>query len=193
MAYPRALLGLLAVGLSGSILAACGASSTNGLTNADLTSYLGVQANPAVFTNVAGGAGLDAPLPVGANGECPGWYHKAFVPPGKRGEAAQGEGIPITYPEVMVLAWRCASPADARVYFGQVSRHRVSVNGVGDQAVILNRTDDSGDGYPNSRVYFVGWRERQTIGVLELAGPDTDRRITTGLAETLASRAAASH
>ena len=187
----RRRLAVLAMGLSGISFAACGAASPLVLTSADIPSFLGVHANPGVFTTVAGGEETVMPMPIGPHEQCPEWYHNAFVPPGRHGEAAAGEGVPITYAEVMILAWHCADLSQARLGFHLLSDSRQSVTGVSDQAAILNRTDDSNDGYPDSRVFIIDWREGQAVGALELAGPDSDKRITPALAELLARRAAA--
>ena len=178
------------MGLSGVSLAACGAASPHELTNGDIPTFLGIESTPGVFTTVAGGEGSVEPLPTGPHKTCPEWYHNAFVPPGRHGEAAAGEGVPITYAEVIIYTWHCADLSQARLGFHVLSDNLPTVSGIGDQAAVLNRTDESGNGYPNSRVFFVGWRSGQTLGTLEVAGSDRDGRITAGLAETIARRAA---
>jgi hypothetical protein len=194
---PRPLLRLRSVGLmlvfaAAVALSACSSPTPAGLTNSDMPSDLNILMNASAFNAVAGGAGLDAPLPVGPHEKCPGWYHRAFVPTRRQGEAADGQGVPVTYPEVLVITWRCPSVLDARIGTHLLNGHRKAISGVGDQATVLNRTDDSSDGYPKSRVFIVGWRTGKTVGVLELAGPDSDHRITASLTESLARRAAQS-
>jgi hypothetical protein len=176
--------------LSGA-LGACGDPGTGALSNGDIPSNLGMQANSSSFGVIAGSTRVGATVRFGPGQTCPSAYRAAFLPPGKAPDAADGVGQPITLPELLVLVWKCPSPSVAHMVLAVVTTARQRVPGVADEAVILDSTDDAQDGYPKSRVFIVGWRRGRTVGTLELAGADGDSRITAVTAELIARRAAA--
>jgi len=151
---------------------------------------LDLQPKPSAFDTVAGGAGLVRSIHVGGN--CAVSSHNAFVPPGKTGEAAGGEGNPINYPEVLELSWNCGNASTAQRVFRvmPMAQPGRSVSGVGDQALVLDDSDNAASGFVGDRVFFVAWQRGPRVGTVELAGPGNDKSLTATVAERLAEQMA---
>ena len=188
----RASLGTSVV--SAVLLSGC-AGGHLGLANSDIPSDLGLQSDPSAFNLVAGGAGLVEPITVTKNTKCSLAFHGVFIPPGRSGEAAGGEGVTFTYPEVLTIEWQCPSTEIARMVFAERSSEASSegaraVAEVADEATLLSVGNEPNQGYPADRVYIVGWREGEYFGGVQLVGPQGDELVTPAVAESLARREA---
>lgn len=147
-------LGALTVGVS-LLLSGC-AGSHLGLASSDIPSDLGLQSDPGAFNLVAGGAGLITPRRVNESTTCSVAFYDAFIPPGRSGEAAGGEGVTFTYAEVLTIGWRCPSSQAAVMVFGGsqvLSEGGSTVTGVAEQATLLNVGNQPNQGYPDDRVF----------------------------------------
>ncbi|MDR3648005.1 MAG: hypothetical protein P4L20_02850 [Acidimicrobiales bacterium] len=160
-------------------LSACSSSPSPGvITQADIPSYLGVRANPTAAASEAQHLGTLAK-------GCKAAGNAIFSVPGAR--VITKINVLSKAPEVLNGVESCAAPSEAlNVYDGFVKNSQGrTLPRIGNEGKI---TDLSG---PRARAYGITWRVNNQIGILEIEGPTSDKRITSGLAELLARRAAA--
>jgi len=183
---------VIALVVTGALLfSGCASSPIEGLSSSDVPSFLNLRAaSPRSLVDVAIlGIPPLSPIPVGGNTWCKVAYGTVFVPPGETGEPLWGVGEPVTYAEVVSLAWQCGSESIAQMAFRLESRMGQKLDGIGDQAVLF-AFEDTQD-YPSTRFFAVSWRRGGVVGAVELAGPDTDNNISSHVIEQLAQSAIA--
>jgi len=150
------------------------------LTQADIPSYLGLMVNPSASTTVARHEGSDPHCKKAgiAVFSASGWR----VPTGGSLLIILQSG---SGPVVVSADLSCATPSDAsRAFKSDPSLLGRPIPGIGSEATLIDLS-------PGQRSYGVGWRKNARIEAVFVVGPKDDKRITPGLAQLLARRAAA--
>jgi hypothetical protein len=163
-----ALVAVFAVGLT---LSACGPSTPGVLTSADIPSYLGVKSNPSAAASGARAITL-APCKTGAI--------DAFGVQARSGIVSRG-------PFIISVGFTCDSVSQAQTAFKlfKTGRDGHALGGFGNEAWLVGVRGSTG------QEYALGWRQGSRVSIVLLEGRLTDKRITAGLVELLARRAAA--
>ena len=174
----------LVIGFGGALtLSACSSSPPPGvLTQADIPSYLGVRPNPSATAAMARQAGRP---PV----HCTTTGLVLFSVPGQRVDTStRPPERTQTTPIILASGVSCISVSYAKALFKETAFSfpgASRVTGIGDEATLVNISDVL------NRFYIVQWRDNNQGGLIWTVGPPSDKRITSGLAELLARRAAA--
>jgi hypothetical protein len=162
-------------------LSACSSPSSTGvLSQVDIPSYLGVQPNSSATAFEASHASPPA--------HCVTTGLVLFSEPGKRVDTStRPPERTTTTPIIVSSSVSCASIADAKIGMreGGALPGTRSVTGIGDKATFTDLSDRL------NRSYVVQWRDDNRGGFIWAIGAPNDKRITPGLAEELARRAAA--
>jgi hypothetical protein len=157
-------------------LSACSSPSAGVLTQADIPIYLGLKLNPSAAAIEGRSFGSDPHCKKTGDAilTLPGWR----APTGTSPQSA-------SRPVVVSVDDSCTTTADAHQAFkSDASLAGRAIAGIGDEATLLRL----GAG---QRVYGVGWREGNQIGVVLVIGTTGDKHITQALATSLARRAVA--
>jgi hypothetical protein len=158
-------------------LSACSSSSSGVLTQAEIPSSLGVKAEGAL-------ASLAREFKVPSR--CLRTGFTVFGVPSRQVDTRTHPPASSNSSEIISSNLSCASPSDARMILTSAlmlsGAH--SINGIGDEAVLIDVNK------PGLRYYIVIWSDNSLLRELYVLGALKDARITAGLTELLARRAA---
>jgi len=166
------------------VLAACSPSSPPGLlTQSDLPSYLGVRADQHASVTAAGSV---------RNAIC-----KSITAAVFNGSWRQLHSGPASIPvAVTSVSLSCPSVSQAQRYFNTIkvgakgypvpAVKGYPVSGIGDEAWLIDAGHNA-----DLREYSLAWRQGNRVGLVQVEGPLSDKRITPALVELLARRMAA--